>query len=106
MEIKFFRGNDHEVKFRFPKFNGSIEKVYFTVKCGCKIKRLQKTLGNGIELVDDYYVVTFLPDDTENLMCDLAMKYDIKIITNGKKYTVHKNVFKLEEEVTTSKDEV
>lgn len=106
MKISFFRGDDHEVKFRFPNFNGTIEMIYLTVKCSEKTTRLQKKLGDGIELVDNYYVVTFVPDDTNNLPCYLKMTYDIEIITGGKKYTVLKDEFEIEEDITLPKDEV
>lgn len=106
MKINFFRGTNHEVRFRFPKYEGTIEQVYLTVKCTDKIVRLQKKLNDGIELIDGWYVVSFVPEDTEEISCILKMTYDIKIITGNKKFIVAKDCFKLEEEVTTSKDEV
>lgn len=104
MIISFFRGNDHEVKFKFKTFTGAIEKMWLTVKCQQKIKRLQKTLGNGIELVNGYYVVTFVPKDTDELPCDLELVYDIEIQTGGKIFTAAKNTFEVKEDVTTPKD--
>lgn len=106
MEINFFRGNDHQERFRFKTFTGEIEKMYFAVKCKNKHIRIKKSLDNGIEFADDWYVVTFVPSDTENLPCDLEMVYGIKIVTNGKKYTVQKGAFNIEDEVVTSDCEV
>lgn len=106
MEIRFLRGDDHQEKFRFKTFNGSIEDMFFTVKCINRYTRIKKRLGDGIELIDDWYNLTFIPSDTDNLSCDLEMEYDIQIITNGKKYTVLKGIFTLEEDITTPDCEV
>lgn len=106
MKISFFRGDHHEVKFKFTKYTGTPEKIYLTVKCGCKIKRLQKKLNDGIEYKDGWYVITFKPEDTNNLSCALNMVYDIEIIVDGKPYTVAKNEFEITEDVTTPDDEV
>lgn len=106
MEIKFFRGNNHKARFRFTKFTGKPEKMYFTVKCSQKYKRLQKTLGDGIELIDGWYVITFVPEDTNDIDCSLEMTYDIEIIVDGEVYTIEKNAFTLQEENTRPEDEV
>ena len=106
MTIKFVRGNDHEVRFRFKTFTGKIEKMYLTVKCSKKYKRLQKTLGNGIELIEGWYVITFVPADTNGIDCSLDMIYDIEIIVGGKRKTIKKDKFILIEEVTSPEDEV
>ena len=106
MDIRFYRGDDHQEKFRFKTFTGTIEDMFFTVKCKNKYPRIKKRLGEGIELKDDWYYLTFLPSDTDKLDCNLEMKYDIEIITEGKKYTVQKGSFILEEDVTTPDCEV
>lgn len=106
MIIRFFKGNDHQTEFKFPKFNGEISEIYFTVKCMTGTKRIQKKLNHGITLENGYYVITFVPDDTKDISCDLDMKYDIKIITGGKKYTVIKDKFILDDVVTDIEDEV
>lgn len=106
MKISFFRGDNHEVKFRFPNFNGTIDKIYLTVKCSEKKTRLQKKLNDGIKLEDNYYVATFVPEDTNDLPCYLKMVYDIEIITGGKKYTVIKDEFEIQEDVTLPENEV
>lgn len=106
MEIRFYRGDNHQEKFRFKTFTGTIDKIYFTVKCVNKYPKIQKRLGDGIELIDGWYYITFLPSDTDKLSCDLKMEYDIEIIVSGKKYTVQKGSFILEEDVTTPDCEV
>lgn len=106
MTIKFFRGDDHQEKFRFKNFTGTIEKMYFTVKCENRIVRIKKRLNEGIELIDGWYCITFEPKDTENLECDKRMYYDIQIFVEGKKYTVIKGLFVLVEDITTPECEV
>lgn len=106
MKIKFYRGDDHQEKFRFKTFTGTIENMFFTVKCADKCPRIKKRLGDGIELIEGWYYLTFLPSDTNDLMCNLEMEYDIEIITGGKKFTVQKGIFVLEEDITTPDCEV
>ena len=106
MTIEFFRGDDHQEKFKFKTFTGVIDEIYFTVKCEHKYPRIKKKLKDGIEFVDGWYYLTFIPSDTECIDCNLKMQYDIQIITNGKKYTVQKGEFVLLEDVTTPDCEV
>ena len=106
MNISFIRGDDHLERFRFKTFTGPIDDMFFTVKCKNKYPRIKKRLGEGIELIDGWYCLTFIPSDTDNLSCDLEMVYDIEIITEGEKYTVQKGSFILEEDVTTPDCEV
>ena len=106
MVINFYRGDDHQEKFRFKTFTGNIDDIFFTVKCKNRYPRIKKKLNNGIELIDDWYYITFVPADTEGLDCNIEMEYDIEIITGGKKYTVLKGVFTLEEDITTPDCEV
>jgi hypothetical protein len=107
VNIGYVRGDNHPIKFRFKTFTGDIEKMFFTVKCEKKFLRLQKTLKNGIVLKEDgYYYIDFVPEDTNNIDCDLKMTYDIQIVTSGLKYTVQKGAFILEEDITTPDCEV
>lgn len=106
MEIKFFRGDNHQEKFKFKTFTGAIKEIFFTVKCENGYPRIKKRLNKGIELIDNWYYITFLPSDTDNLPCDVGMKYDIEIIVGDEKYTVQKGDFILEEDVTTPDCEV
>ena len=106
MNISFFRGDDHQEKFRFKTFSGTIDDMFFTVKCKNRYSRIKKKLGEGIELIDGWYYLTFLPSDTDKLTPDLEMEYDIEIITEGKKFTVLKGDFVIEEDITTPDCEV
>lgn len=106
MEIKFFRGDDHQVRFRFTKYKGSIEKMYFTVKDNLREVVLAKTLGKGIEFDGEWYTITFVPDDTDDLQFWMELTYDIQIIVQGKKHTIKKDMFTLEEDITRPAEEV
>ena len=106
MDIEFYRGDDHQVKFKFNGFTGIVDELYFTVKCQHKYPRIKKKLGEGIELVDGWYVLTFIPSDTDGIECSLEMKYDIQLITGGKKFTVQTGEFILKEDITTPDCEV
>lgn len=106
MGISFLRGDDHQERFRFKTFTGTIEQIFFTVKCINGCPKIKKKLGNGIEFIEGWYYITFVPEDTDGFECSLKMFYDIEIITNGKKYTVKKGAFSLEEDITTPDCEV
>lgn len=105
-EIKFIRGDNHQIKFKFKTQIDIIDEIYFTVKCEHKYPRIKKSLKNGIELIDGWYNIFFVPTDTDNIDCSLTMKYDIQLITGGKKFTVQKGDFILEEDITTPDCEV
>ena len=104
--IEFFRGDNHQVKFQFKNFDGKIDEMYFTVKCEHKYPRVKKTLNDGIELIDGWYNIFFVPSDTDGIDCSLTMKYDIQIVTGGKKFTVQTGEFNLLEDITTPDCEV
>ena len=107
MDIKFYRGDNHIVKFKFKAFTGKIDNIFLTVKCEQRTSRVQKKLDDGITLKEDgWYYVEFVPEDTDGLDCTLKMTYDIQIITDGLKYTVHKGLFILKEDITTPDCEV
>ena len=105
-EIKFFRGDYHEVKFKFKSYTGDVNKVYFTVKCEERLVRIAKSLDKGITKDGEWFIITFLPDDTNNLSIGLDMIYDIQIIINDKPLTIAKGAFVLEEDVTRPAEEV
>lgn len=105
-KIEFFRGNYHETRFKFKTFTGIPEMIYFTVRCEKRYKRLHKRLGKGIEQVGDWFVITFLPEDTNDIDCSLEMTYDIEIVVDDKPFTIKKDKFKLLEEDTRPEDEV
>ncbi len=106
MTINFVRGDYHQIRFKFKSYSGSIDAMYLTVKCEQKIPRIRKKLGDGIELVDGWYVVTFEPKDTNEISCSLNLMYDIEIFVGDKPFTIMKDQFLLEEDITTPKEEV
>lgn len=106
MMISFFRGDNHQEKFRFKKYTGKIDMVFFTVKDENKNPVIKKKLNDGISLLEEWYIINFLPEDTNNLKCDTVMKFDIEIITQGEKYTAEKGTFILDEDITTPDCEV
>lgn len=106
MDISFYRGDDHKVRFKFKNFTGTIDKMFFTVKCTNRQPRIKKNLDNGISRDGEYYVIEFSPADTDDLPCYLDMIYDIEIIVGGEKKTVAKGKFILEEDITTPDCEV
>jgi hypothetical protein len=104
--IAFFRGDNHKEKFRFKNFTGAIDNLFFTVKDINKKPVIKKKLNDGISFKDEWYIIDFLPEDTNNLPFDIEMPYDIQIITGGEKYTVEKGIFILDEDITTPDCEV
>lgn len=84
------------------------EKVYFTVKKDANDKDalLQKTLGDGITIDENFnYNIEFTPDDTNNLSFGLYV-YDICIKNGDKPSTIHKGYFEVTYEVTHKNNEV
>lgn len=106
MEIKFFRGDYHQTKFKFKTYKGPIDKMYFTVKCEERVVRIAKKLDDGITKDGDYYVITFEPEDTNNLPGGITMVYDIEIFVNDKPFTICKDKFTIDEDVTRPSEEV
>ena len=106
MDISFYRGDDHKVRFKFKNFTGTVEKMFFTVKCSNRQARLKKNLNDGISFDGEYYCIEFSPADTDNIPYYLDMIYDIEIIVGGEKKTIAKGKFILEEDVTTPDCEV
>ena len=106
MNISFFRGDNHKVRFKFKSFNGKIDDMFFTVKCKNKHTRIKKRLNDGITQDSEWFYIDFKPEDTDNLPCNLEMTYDIQIIFEGEKYTIQKGNFVLEEDITTPDCEV
>lgn len=107
MMINFYRGDDYTERIRFKNFTGPIEDMFFTVKDTNKSPVIKKRLNKGIELSEEgWYHIDFLPEDTDDLKPKVTMNFDIEIITNGKKHTVEKGTFILDEDITTPDCEV
>ena len=94
MNIRYYRGDDHEIRFKFKSFTGKIDDVHFIVKDLNKSIKIEKKVGNGINLIDGWYHIIFKPQDTINLD-DSKMIYDIRVIIDGLIYTVKRGYFKL-----------
>lgn len=93
MEWEFYIGDTYERNFIIKKYNSSIDEIYFSVKKndGDKKTVLQKTLDNGITLVEDEviddvrnrtYQLSIAADETETMTPDIEYSFDIEIVTN------------------------
>lgn len=103
-EIKFIKGDDHVVEYEVEGFD-QIEKAYLTVKCVERIARIKKNIKDGIKIMGNIIQVTFTPEDTNDIPWHLDMIYDLEVISEGKKRTIIKDKFTLEEDITTPEDE-
>lgn len=90
--FEFYRGDTYSRDFTIVGYTSPIDKVYFTVKENVEDKKpvLQKTLGNGIALVDEdeetnsrTYNLTICCVDTDNLKADYDYTFDIEIHSPG-----------------------
>lgn len=85
--FEFCRGDTYTRDFSISGWSHSIDKVFFTVKENVNNKRfcLQKTLDNGITLVDETedgertYNLAICCTDTEKLKTDIDYTFDIEI---------------------------
>ena len=106
LEIKFMRGDNHYIQFKFKDFLQEVDFVYFTVRDNLDRVILTKKSGDGIEYDGEYYVISILPEDTNKLNKFLdKMVYDIEIMIAGEKFTVAKDRFIIEKDVTTPSEE-
>ena len=115
MDFEFPRGDTKVFKFQIKDNNSEIltlaptDKLYFTVKKDPYSKNalFQKTVGSGIELKsDNYYHVTILPSDTNQLDYG-SYGYDIEIKTaTGIVKTLTIGTITLTEEYTFAGNEV
>lgn len=91
--FEYFIGDTYERNFKVKKYTDDIDAVYFSVKKSNSDKRtaLQKTLDNGITLVDDEvvdserqrtYQLMINSEDTEDMTPDQEYEFDIEIVTN------------------------
>lgn len=92
MTIRFYRGNDHEVKFRIKDFNARLEDMVVIVENIYGDTKIVKKLGDGIKNIDDWYHVYFTPSDTKNIRYE-KLTYKINIVFDGLTYTIKKGKF-------------
>lgn len=90
--FEFYRGDTYSRDFTIEGYTSPIDKVFFTVKENVEDKKpvLQKTLGNGITLVDEdkkinsrTYNLTIRCIDTDDLKADYNYTFDIEIHSPG-----------------------
>lgn len=91
--IEYFIGDTYERNFIVKKYTDDIDSVFFSVKKsnGDKKTVLQKTLDNGITLVDDVvvdnerqrtYQLMINAEDTEDMTPEQEYEFDVEIVTN------------------------
>ncbi len=120
--IVFYLGDTYSRDITILKYTKAITDVFFTVKINDTYKKyvLQKTLNNGITLVDegtnedgDYYRTYNLnidAIDTDNLKPDTDYTFDIEIISPGVtstfiKKTIVTGIFKVTNATTKTYNE-
>ena len=84
--FEFFRGDTYSRDFTLTGWSLSIDKVYFTVKEKVTDKNavLQKTLNNGITLVEETeegqtFNLNICCTDTDEMKTDFEYVFDIEI---------------------------
>lgn len=91
--FEYFIGDTYERNFIVKKYTDDIDAVFFSVKKSNGDKRtvLQKTLDNGITLVDDVvvdserqrtYQLMINSEDTEDMTPEQEYEFDVEIVTN------------------------
>lgn len=93
VRFEFYIGDTYERNFVIKKYTSDIDEVFFSVKKDDLDKKtiLQKTLDNGITIMDDVtdtdgrrrtYQLMINATDTEGLTPDVEYPFDIEIVTN------------------------
>ena len=109
--IRFVKGDTATVRFNYENFIPEEgDKVFLTVKKSCFDKNcaLEKSYpGNGIEWDDETntFIVTFLPQDTQDLQTHWEYGFDIQYVFNQTpcviKTPLTDGIFILDDEYTT-----
>ena len=88
--FEFYRGDTYSRDFVITGYSLPISKVYFTVKENVEDKKaiLQKTLNNGIILVEESedtkaYNLLINSTDTDDMKADYNYVFDIEIHSPG-----------------------
>lgn len=107
--FKYIHGDTYIRYFSLPKLEHSpITQIFYTVKQDQNNKYvLQKTLGNGIELLSEddekyHYMLVLNATCTDNLNSETKYAHDIEVISEDVKYTLMKGELILDKEVTTT----
>lgn len=119
--FEFYIGDTYTRDFTISGYSSEITNVFFTVKKDINDKRyvLQKTLGNGITLVDikydeegnivsRTYNLLIDADETESLRPDVDYSFDIEIVSPGEndiKKTIITGIFRVANATTRNYNE-
>ena len=111
--MEIIRGDTKFFKFQRHYCDGETitdlpSKLFFTIKYDSNMEEylIQKTIGDGIRFnsIDNYYYITLLPEDTDNLPYG-NYYYDIEVITDNYKQTIARGNFDLTDEYTFARNE-
>lgn len=107
--FKYIHGDTYVRYFSLPKYeNVPIDQIFYTVKQDQNSKFVvQKTLGNGIELLSEdeekyHYALTLNATCTDKLKAETKYIHDIQVVSGTVKQTLMKGELFLEKEVTTT----
>lgn len=117
--FEFFKGDTYTRNFTIEGLSLPISKVYFTVKENTENKNfdLQKTLKNGITLVEENketnsrtYNINIDATDTDNMKTDTDYSFDVEIQSQINdnlvyKQTVITGVLRLKDSATSTYNE-
>ena len=103
--FEYFIGDTYVRNFAILKYTSDIDEVYFSVKKSDDDKRviLQKTLDNGITIMDDIvedgvrkrtYQLWIDADDTEEMKVDVEYPFDIEIVTEKEDTDIKQTIIK------------
>ena len=95
MNIRYYKGDDHKISFKFSNLTGEIQDIIFEAKYIDESITIKKKLGDGIDFANDWYHIILKPEDTLKIPRYKKMIYDIKIIINNLTYTVKRGYMKL-----------
>lgn len=107
--FRFVRGDTFTRYFSIKKIeNSPITQLYYTIKEDQDRKALViKTLGNGIELLNEgeercHYALTLNCTCTDRLKAETPYMHDIQVVRGEYKRTLMKGQVYLEKEATTT----
>ena len=104
--IEYIRGDSHYIQIKFKSYDGRIDKMFFTVRQDETLRKIIKSLDNGIELKEDgSYIITLNPEDTNSMTPEYEYKYDIEIIIDDFVKTIALGNMILEQDQTLPNDE-
>ena len=115
--FEFYKGRTYTRDFEISGWSREIDQMYFTLKSAVddKIYELQKTLGNGITLIEKgtneagepYHLFNLNIDatDTDELQINKNYIFDIAIISGNIKETAMTGTLRLKGTATATNNE-